>query len=100
MWHRWPDLEAFIAWHDAACNALGIPHPGRNAATGEVDVDAQWTTAYTDATVVADNDVRAVVEPHVDALVPDGLGVPCDPPPAPDLTSILGEPDDLAPEPD
>jgi hypothetical protein len=78
MWHQWPDLEAFNAWHDTACAALGIPRPGRNAATGEVDVDAQWTTAYT--LPVVGEDVRAVVEPDVAALVPVGLGVPCDPP--------------------
>jgi hypothetical protein len=85
MWYRWTDLEGFNAWHAAACQELGIPHPGRNAATGEVDEDAQWTTAYTEATVVADDDVRAVVEDDVAALVPEGLGVPCDPPPSTEL---------------
>jgi hypothetical protein len=89
MWHRWSDLEAFTVWHTAACAELGIPHAGFNAATGELDTDAQWTTAYTDPAVVAVDDVRAVVEPHVAALVPDGLGVPCDPPPAPDEDSSI-----------
>jgi hypothetical protein len=84
MWHQWPDLEALTVWHTAACAALGIPHAGYNAATGELDPDAQWTTAYTEAVVVAADDVRAVVEPHVVELVPTGLGEPCDPPPAPD----------------
>jgi hypothetical protein len=79
MWHQWPDLAAFTAWHDAACAALGIPHPGFNVASGEIDEQAQWTTAYTSPVVTA-TDVRAVVEHDVAALVPDGLGVPCDPP--------------------
>ena len=88
MWHQWPDLAAFTAWHDAACVALGIPHPNRNAASGEIDEQAQWTTAYTEPTVVSDGDVRAVVEDHVAALVPHGLGVPCDPPPVPDDLTV------------
>jgi hypothetical protein len=84
MWYRWPSVGSFDAWHATACAALGIPHPGRNQATGEIDPDAEWTTAYTDVIEVAADDWRAIVEPAVAALVPDGLGVPCDPPPSPD----------------
>jgi hypothetical protein len=84
MWRQWADLASFTVWHTAACAALGIPHPGNNAATGDLDEAAQWTTAYTDPVVVTADDVRAVVEPDVAELVLDGLGVPCDPPPAPD----------------
>jgi hypothetical protein len=83
MWLRWDSIDQFDYWHDAACAALGIPHPGSNAASGEIDEQAQWTTAYTSPVVTA-TDVRAVVEDHVAALVPDGLGVPCDPPVEPD----------------
>ena len=88
MWRQWLDLPAFTAWHDAACAALGIPHPNRNAASGEIDEQAQWTTAYTEPITVSDGDVRAVVEDHVSALVPYGLGVPCDPPPVPDDVTV------------
>jgi hypothetical protein len=84
MWHAWPDLAAFTVWHDAACAALDIPHPNRNAASGEIDEQAQWTTAYTSPVVVANDDVRAIVEHDVAALVSEGLGVPCDPPDEPD----------------
>lgn len=80
MWHRWMSLLAFSMWHDAACAALGIPHPGYNAATGEIDTAAQWTTAYTQPTVVAEDDVRAFIDNHVATMVPEGLGMPCDPP--------------------
>ena len=58
MWYRWPDLAAFTIWHDAACAALGIPHPGRNAQSGEVDTDAQWTTAYTEPTIIVGEGVN------------------------------------------
>ena len=84
MFYSWPTLDTFNAWHALAMLALGIPHPNHNAATGEIDEDAQWTTAYTEAVVVADDDVRAYVEDTVAELVPDGLGVPSEPPPAPD----------------
>ena len=83
-WYSWPDLQSFDAWHTVTCTMLGIPHPGHNAATGELDPDAQWTTAYTTAVEVTADDWRAVVEPDIAALNPDGLGQPCDPPPAPD----------------
>jgi hypothetical protein len=84
-WYSWTSLDAFDNWHASACSALGIPHPNHNAATGEIDESAQWTTAYTEPTVVAEDDVRAYVEQSVAELVPDGLGSPSEPPPAPDL---------------
>lgn len=80
MWYSWLSFDLFNAWHDAAKLALGIPHPGRNAATGEIDESAQWTTAYTEAIVVADNDVRAYVEDSVATLVAEGLGLPSEQP--------------------
>jgi len=84
MFYSWPTVDSFNAWHASACTALGIPHPNHNAATGEIDENAQWTTAYTEAVVVTEDDVRAYVEQSVADLVPDGLGVPSEPPPAPD----------------
>ena len=83
-WYSWPDLPSFDAWHATVCAGLGIPHPGYNEATGEIDTDAQWTTAYTAAVEVNPTDWRAVVEPDIAAAYPHGLGTPCDPPPSPD----------------
>jgi len=88
MWYRWTDLASFDAWHTAACAALDIPHPGYNAATGELDEAAQWTTAYTSVIEVGPDDWRAVVKPQVAELVPTGLGEPSDPPPAPDIDPL------------
>lgn len=81
MWYSWASSDRFDAWHDTVCAALGLPKPGRNAATGEIDLDAQWTTAYTVAVEVTADDWRAVVEDEIAAAHPAGLGVPCDPPP-------------------
>jgi hypothetical protein len=85
MFYSWASLVAFNSWHADACTALGIPHPNHNAATGDIDENAQWTTAYTEAIVVAEDDVRAYVEQSVADLVPDGLGTPSEFPPAPDV---------------
>ena len=82
MFYRWSTLDAFNSWHANACVALGIPHPNHNAATGEIDEQAQWTTAYTDPIEVSLTDIRAFVEPAVAELVPDGLGTPSEPPEA------------------
>lgn len=83
-WYSWPSLASFDAWHATVCASLDIPHPGRNEATGEVDLEAQWTTAYTVATEVAADDWRAVVEGAVAEQYAAGLGEPCDPPPSPE----------------
>lgn len=84
MWYSWLSMSLFDVWHDAAKLALGIPHPNRNQATGEIDENAQWTTAYTEPVIVADDDVRAYVEDKIAELVPDGLGKPSSPPPEPE----------------
>lgn len=85
MWYSWSSYADFTAWHDATCAALGIPHPNRNAATGEIDYDAQWTTAYTEVTEVVADDWRAFVEDDIAAQFPDDLGAPSQPPPAQQL---------------
>ena len=92
-WAAFTDPAAFVAFHDAACADHGIPHPGRNGATGEVDPAAQWTTAYTNPVddhgtikaAVADEDVTTYGLTTTTAPVyfdADGLPVP-DPPTVP-----------------
>lgn len=81
MWYRWTSIEAFNAWHGAAMHALNIPHPPIDATTGEVDTARQWTTAYTKPHALAPDDVRAYVEEHVAAMVPEALGMESEAPP-------------------
>jgi hypothetical protein len=91
MWYSWANFAAFTVWHDAVCVGLGIPHPGRNASTGEVDESAQWTTAYTTVVEVAGDDWRAWVKGDVAVTYTDGLGAPSDPPPPdPELEPFEG----------
>lgn len=87
-YYSWPSEAAFDAWHADAINALDLPSPGINVATGEPDLDAMWTMAYTSVAQVAEGDWRAPVEPEVAALIPDGLGTPCDPPPTPPMGDL------------
>lgn len=81
-WYLWTSHEDFSAWHEVTCAALGIPHPNRNAATGQIDYEAQWTTAYTKVIEVAVNDWRAFVEDDIATQFTNGLGTPSYPPPS------------------
>lgn len=80
MWFSWESQKAFDIWHEDTCALLGLPKPGRNSLTGEVDTDAQWTTRYTDSFAVAKNDFRAFVEDEIVALSPNLLGKPSESP--------------------
>ena len=80
MFYSWQSLSSFNAWHSHVKEVLGIPHPGRNARTGEIDEDAQWTDEYTNPVIVNQTDVRASVEDEIAVRFPDGLGTPANPP--------------------
>lgn len=75
MWYTWSSIDLFKIWHDDTCVLLGLPKPGKNIATGEVDTDAQWTTRYTYPVIVGVNDVRAFVEDEVASFSPNFLGL-------------------------
>lgn len=82
-WYKWNSLQSFNVWHNYVKDQLGIPHPNYNLQTGELQVlDAYWTLEYTDPVIVADDDVRAIVEEEGKAFK-EGLGEPCDSPPKP-----------------
>lgn len=81
MWYSWTSAELFNAWHSDTCALLGLPRPGRNVFTGEIQADAEWTSSYTVAYVVSDTDIRAFVEDEVASLSPNMLGLPSESPP-------------------
>lgn len=87
MWYRWTSIESFDAWHDAVCATLGIPHPGRNAATGELDTSAQWTTAYVEPAILSDDDIRCFI-PDFFADAEESGAIVCEPPPEPMRSSV------------
>lgn len=92
-WYRWPSLAEFTKWHDAVKADLGIPRPGRGLSSGRERTANQWTMAYTEAYIVAEDDVRAIVE--ADALHVPGLGEPCDCPEQVKLSKLGGHDDVL-----
>ena len=61
MWWRFNSLEAFDAWHVGVCEAAGLPRPGVNQLTGEVEPDAQWTTGVAIGLVQPDGSVVAFI---------------------------------------
>lgn len=88
MWYSWGSATDFNAWHKDTCVLLGLPRPGKNLQTGEIDSTAEWTTSYTTAYVVSESDIRAFVEPDVVKLSPNMLGNPSEEPPI--SSDILG----------
>lgn len=82
MWYRWASAQDFFAWHKDTCVLLGLPRPGRNVLTGEIDATAEWTTSYTTAFIIDETDFRAFVEDSVAILSPNMLGVISEMPPS------------------
>jgi len=79
MNYKWESDEAFKAWHSIVKEALGIPYANKNSATGEIDENATWTTAYT-ALRTDDNGVKfAKVEEEIATQFSEGLGEPYEP---------------------
>lgn len=52
-WFQWESLTEFDAWHDAACDAAGLPRPGFNQATGVVTFIASGVGAGVSARCLA-----------------------------------------------
>lgn len=88
---KFANRETFDTWHDAACDAAGLPRPGRNAATGEVEPDAAWTVALVDGQEQDDGSVTAEVPDEWALAMPAGV-VAADPPEVTNPLSTDGEP--------
>jgi hypothetical protein len=59
--------EEFDAWHVSKCGDEGIPRPGKNANSGEYDVDAQWTTAWVEPVYVKGGVAAPFTQEEIDA---------------------------------
>jgi hypothetical protein len=69
-WYKWESIESFELWHVAIKNELGLPKQSVTIDGSEV-IGGIVTDKYTNAIVVADNDIRAVVElNYADGLTP------------------------------
>ena len=83
-WYTWRTLSEFEIWHSNVITGLNLPRLGQNAATGKIDLNAQATTSYTVAIQITNDDWRAMVEDEIASNFADGLGLPSQPPKAPD----------------
>lgn len=91
-WYKWKSIEDFNTWHEYVKKELGIPHPNRSLSTGRVRASsAHWTLEYTEPTIVAEDDIRAIVEEK--GLSFPNLGEPCDPPPRPPFEMFMPQQD-------
>lgn len=73
MFYVWNSLAAFNAWHDALCQKLGYPIYPTNQATGEIDLQAQPTTAYTSAYEINGVFVAVIEDAYADGLTATDL---------------------------
>lgn len=82
VFYSWQSEHLFNIWHEKVKAFMGIPTQSHNSLTGEIDELAPWTDSYTKSIEVNPNDIRAFVDDDIANTFPDGIGIPCDPPPA------------------
>lgn len=68
MWYEWNTKEDFDTWHNALCVQLGYPLTPVNQLTGEPDLSAQKTVAYTNAFLVENKWIALVESEYADGL--------------------------------
>lgn len=60
-WYKWDSIESFNTWHEVVKTELGLPQPSV-AADGTEVVGGIITNNYTIPVIVAEDDIRAIVE--------------------------------------
>lgn len=68
IWVKWDSLDSFNTWHDEIKAILGLPKPSINE-DGEIVEDAVITDSYVSPIIVAEHDIRALI----DDIYTDGL---------------------------
>lgn len=74
IWVKWDSLNSFNVWHDGIKTILGLPKPSINEA-GEIVEDAVITDSYVSPIIVAEDDIRALI----DEAYADGLEISINP---------------------
>jgi hypothetical protein len=78
-WYEWDSVEQFNTWHDALCVSLGYPLDSYNQATGEIDLEATKTAAYTSVSFVDDKVIATVEVQYAEGLTLTALRLPTEP---------------------
>ena len=73
MWYEWESIESFDQWHETKKQELGYPLPSINQATGEIDLDAQWTTEVALPIEVEGKIIASVADSDAEGLIPTNL---------------------------
>lgn len=69
-WYKWDSIESFNTWNDGIGTELGLPKPSVDE-NGVVIPNGVENINYAQPTVVAENDIRALVQTeYADGLVP------------------------------
>ena len=61
IWVKWDSLDNFNRWHDEIKAILGLPKPSINE-DGEIVEDAVITDSYVSPIIVAEDDIRALID--------------------------------------
>lgn len=75
-WYEWDSQESFDIWHEAKIQQLNLPQPSVNQATGQVDLNAQATVAYTIGHQVENKIIAMVEDEHAAGLTKTSLRLP------------------------
>lgn len=75
-WYEWETEEQFHEWHSALCTELDYPIISINQATGEPDLDAAMTTAYTTSLEIEGKIIATVEDKYAEGLTPTELRPP------------------------
>lgn len=74
--YEWLSIEDFNSWHEALCKKLGYPLISINQLTGEPDLEATPTTAYTTPTELNGKVIADVEDQYADGLTETALRPP------------------------
>lgn len=61
IWVKWNSLDNFNTWHDEIKTILGLPKLSINE-DGEIVEDAIITDSYVSPIIVAEDDIRALID--------------------------------------
>lgn len=75
-WFEWESIEDFNVWHNAKIDELNLPALSINQATGEIDLTAQKTVAYTTPHQVSGKIIAMVEDHHTEGLTETDLRLP------------------------
>ena len=75
-WYEWESFESFDIWHQLKIDESNLPQPSSNQQSGEIDLTAQRTNAYTTPHQVNGKIIALVEDEHAQGLIKTLLRLP------------------------